>query len=409
MRSIGTSGTCNAVATSCAPCTSRVVFSPFHLRVAMKIIIARTMVPTIARQSIFSSYVPTSLSLSLSHPQKKGDVWKWKDSQRVPNRNATIHRGANMTEHCEKLSRQRSLDIFGTQPYPICYTDDRETIKHIHCVIGPTSKYKNVVNADSIYYCYGSDGAHVSMRRAFEKQTAFPVKVTANGTPETYLWGYAVIHALLEIPVDEAVGKRYVLHRALQGVPERKRPHDDALEYDGQTFDSKLEIRHYMVMKELGFAPNRNVLPTHNNIILSDGRSHSYTPDLRIELPDEGCTLVEIKPCAPYVDERRKCMQLCLQSQRSVILLYNTTFAPPFVDAPLRVDGTAQLDYAHSTAITGYRYQFVRGKVEETYGVGYMAYEIDGSLVTTIGVMRDMDTKPYWHPVVLAAYEHSEL
>ena len=130
---------------------------------------------------------------------------KWKDS--VPTRQGTIHRGANMTEHCEKLSRQRSRDIFGTQQYPICYTDDRQTIKHIHCVIGHMSKYQNVVNADSIYYCYGSDGAHVSMRRAFAKQTVFPVKVTANGTPETYLWGYAVIHALLEMPVDEVVGK----------------------------------------------------------------------------------------------------------------------------------------------------------------------------------------------------------
>lgn len=313
-----------------------------------------------------------------------------------------------MTEHCEKLSRPRAVEIFGTQPYPICYTDDRQTIKHVHCVIGPTSKYQNVVNADSIYYCYGSDAAHVSMRLAFEKKTVFPVKVTANGTPETYLWGYAVIHALLETPVDEHVGKRYVLHRARPQVSERKRPHDDALEYDGQTFDSKLEMRHYKAMKELGFAPNRNVLPTHNNIILSDGLSHSYTPDLRIELPDEGFTLVEIKPCAPYVDERRKCMQLCYQTQRSVLLLYNTTFAPPFVDAPMHVDGKAKLDYAHSNAVTGYRYRFVRGEMEETHGVGYMAYEMDGHLVTTIGVMRDMDAKPFSHPIVLAAYENSE-
>lgn len=155
-------------------------------------------------------------------------------------------------------------------------------------------------------------------------------------------------------------------------------------------------------------APKRNVLPTHSNIILSDGSSHSYTPDLRIELPDEGFTLVEIKPCAPYVDERRKCTQLCYQTQRSVLLLYNTTFTPPFVDAPLHVDGKAQLDYAHSNAVTGYRYRFVRGEVEETHGVGYMAYEMDGHLVTTIGVMRDMDAKPFSHPVVLAAYENSE-
>jgi hypothetical protein len=249
------------------------------------------------------------------------------------------------------------------------------------------------------------------MAKAHATQMIFPVKVTSNGQPTTYLWGYATVHALIENEEDGHSRKRYVLHRAIpppSTVTKRPRE-DDGIMHDGYTFDSHLEVRHYKLMKALGFKPIRNVT-TYSGIVLSDGREHCYTTDLRITLPQDGYTFIEIKPAYPYMDEMRKCMSLCVQSERTVILLYNTQFIPPFTDAPLSAaDGTAILDYVQRNAVKGIRFRFVDGCVEAMHNVGYMAHESNGTVVATLDVLRhSLDTVPFHHPMILSAYEQMD-
>jgi hypothetical protein len=141
---------------------------------------------------------------------------------------------------------------------------------------------------------------------------------------------------------------------------------------DGVETHSLLEKRHACLLSLLNVKWSRDA-PTVHGILLSNGRTTSYTPDFVVDMEDEGGTertcLVEIKPRYPYDDELRKARGACsVLKGTPLFLFYNTRFRSPFSSRP---SSYGQGDYGHHEGVRGIRMEWRGGRVLVEHDAAY--------------------------------------
>ena len=137
------------------------------------------------------------------------------------------------------------------------------------------------------------------------------------------------------------------------------------------------------------------------DVRLSNGRSVDYTFDFILYKAPHGdeTMMVEIKPCYPYDDDLVKCRATCTVLRRPVLLMYNTTFAPPFC---ARWGGVGMPAYDHSDAVRGMLFVWEAGQVVVRHDVAYMYDET--ARVGWMGVRENVGDERFDNPTLQAAY-----
>lgn len=321
----------------------------------------------------------------------------------------------------------------------IVYTPDSH-VRWIMIKVGVGQKYPNDVKRNTIHYCHGPDAkAHESMTETYRSGKSIKVKVVADGSPVTYLWGSGRIVELNETFHDAQTNRsvrRYILERVesdegemdqgaeSDGVPlkfPRKRAYSAIqTSVDGVLYDSLLERRHALMMKELGIRFQRPAFTFHD-VILTGGRTSSYTPDFVVYPvdPESGrttCLLLEIKPRYPYDDELYKAMCACRTSLLPVVIFFNTSFRCPFEARP---EPNGHGDYGHSDGVRGILFSWSeqQNRVVTSHDVAYRAHDIPiertyGFVSLERRVCGGIGPRTYTpedacfsHPAVVSAYE----
>ena len=295
-------------------------------------------------------------------------------------------------QYGQRLTRSQKVTLFGDS-----HADDHKGIvqrdgKVVWILVqtGEKQTYPNEVTPTHVKYCYSKDGkANNAMKRAYEAGYPFMVKVVPDKSPDTYLWGYGVIDVLQEDHESNGrMYRRFVITRdetarspiyvptpvvapvtapvfvPTNGEPKPKRhcvsgAVVNTLEFMEEVqFDSHLEKRHAAMMTALNIRWSRTT-PTIHGVELGSGTIVSYTPDFVVDIPNGIITqtyLIEIKPCYPYDDEIRKCVEACTQMKVvPLFLFYNSDFRCPFAE---RWNGSGHGDYAHDKGVRALKFSW---------------------------------------------------
>lgn len=287
-----------------------------------------------------------------------------------------------------RISDTQKEAIFGKGRGGIFTSNDNEHL-FIKAIFGQSMTYPNEFDGTKILYCYSPKKWLNSRMKNEYHATGRKIRILVGMNCEDYDCGFYFCTGFDTIEWHGEAQPRFILERCAEqdeqdekdaaapgtvvasignaenegeGVPAAKRrrcAYSFEVNYDGVYFDSILEARHYVLMKEiLGCNYQAQSVGSFNLGTLGDFSCNAYTPDgmLRDVLLLDSTTptplaVVEIKPRFPSDIEGQKCQRLSELFQWPVILFYGD-MRPRFTKSAIDAH-TGKRCYEHHDGLAG--------------------------------------------------------